>query len=191
MKVLDWIILTSWSVPPRTPRLQQAGLHCSLLSLYMCACKTMVSPSHLQVDTASPTWMLIIFLIGFLDSVTSPRDGKTPRLCSSISAAALFFWLRPQCVSLVTVVVLVSTHFHTAEWRRPAATVNFDSWPSSCRPLSSLSVFTSSHSYYSSIQPFGPANTFETSTSQTPVTRSANTKTMCCINHLCLMICRW
>lgn len=36
MKELDWIILTSWSAPPRTQQLQQAGLHCSLLSVYVC-----------------------------------------------------------------------------------------------------------------------------------------------------------
>lgn len=42
MKELYWIILTSWSPPPRTLHLQQAGLHCSALPLYIyiyvCVC---------------------------------------------------------------------------------------------------------------------------------------------------------
>lgn len=167
MKELDWIILTSWSAPPRTPQLQQAGLHCSLLSLYMCACETMVSPSHLQVDTASPTWMLIIFLIGFLDLVTSSRDGKTTSLCSSFNAAMLF----SDFACSVCVVLLASIHFHTVEigaglepvWPLTPShplVVHFHHYPSShphtlCTHLSRLLVLIC------------PANTFETSTSQT------------------------
>lgn len=100
MKELDWIILTSWSQPPRTPQLQQAGLHCSLLPLYMRVCERMVSPSHLHVDTTYPTWMLIIFLIGFLDLVTSTWDGKavSPLLLQCCYAVFFCVCALPVCV---------------------------------------------------------------------------------------------
>lgn len=48
--------------------------------------------SHLHVNDASPTWMLIIFLIGFLDMVTPARDCKAASLCSCFSAIVLFSW---------------------------------------------------------------------------------------------------
>lgn len=146
MKELDWIILTSWSAPPRTQQLQQAGLHCSLLSLYMCACETMVSPSHLHVDTASPTWMLIIFLIGFLDSLTSARDSKTTSLRSSFYAAMLF----PDFAWCVVIICHLSVHLlsHSGDWHRPESCMTFVYQPSFSYPLSSLSFFTFSPSLY-------------------------------------------
>lgn len=109
MKELDWIILTSWSQPPRTPQLQQAGLHCSLLPLYMRVCERMVSPSHLHVDTTSPTWMLIIFLIGFLDLVTSTWDGKAASRPSFNSVLQFFCLAKVVCVC-VYVSSLFSIH---------------------------------------------------------------------------------
>ena len=93
----------------------------------------MVSPSHMHVEAASPTWMLIIFLIGFLDLVTSAWDSRTASLFSSFSAV---FWL------------CLCRHFsfhslsNSRDWSQPGGSMAFDSQPSSTFIIIHLHILT-------------------------------------------------
>lgn len=146
MKELDWIILTSWSPPPWTPQLQQAGLHCSLLPLYIrvCVCvfesRKPIPParrrhiSHMNVNHLFNwlPWLYDLFV---------RRQGWITLLllqCCFLSS--------PVCVC-VFVISLASIFIR--------CTVTFDIRPSFCPPLSSLSIF-SPRILYSFIPPFGP-----------------------------------
>lgn len=154
MKELDWIILTSWSPPPRTPQLQQAGPHCSLLSLYMCVQENgePIPPARRHCISHMNVNHLFNWLPWLGDLYLRRQDCITVLLL----LRCCFLTLPVVRVSLYCSLSSFHSLSNSRDWSRPEGSVTFDAQPSSCPPLSSLSVFTSSHSLYSFIQPFGP-----------------------------------
>lgn len=167
MKELARIILTSWSPPPRTPQLQLAGLQYSVHPLYRYMCVGVGGWvngvwSHLHVNDASPTWMLIIFLIGFLDMVTSARDCKAASLCSCFSAIVLFSWFG--CVYACVCACVWSGRECGLEALRPLTSNHPLVFHFHHHPSSALTLFTHLSNLFCAL-----ANTFETSTTQTRI----------------------
>jgi hypothetical protein len=74
MKYLDWIAVTAESLSAAPQMLGNIAFYSSI-----CWCDWQAHPSRMQFPP-SPSRMLIIFLIGLLDSVTSARAANTPGL---------------------------------------------------------------------------------------------------------------
>ena len=146
MKELDWIILTSWPPPPRTPQLQQAGPHCSLracvcVCVCACVCACVCGEPIPHAHWGCISHMNVNHLFNWLPW---PGDlGRTASLFSSFTAA---FWL------CLCAVILASIHSQTVE--TGAGLEASGPLTPSHPPLSSLSIFTSSPSLYSFIQHF-------------------------------------
>lgn len=96
---LDSTVTTGWTALFTAP----------VIEVCSCVCERRMSPTHLHVDAASPIWMLIIFLIGFLDLVTYLRLHH----CAPPPPVLLFCCLIVVCVCVYGYAYFLSSTVET------------------------------------------------------------------------------